>query len=160
MNGGQPEERLEGGHRGAASVEAEGELVEVDLEMGVADAVVGPDEPSLEVPEDPVNARQQLLRAVRRSLKAGAGAGAQRAERGVGLPSAGDRSPCEASVTMRARGATTARTNPVRERLDASRTTWSRTRPDARPRISTAPATSTLSSSCRPPRNPTSGPPM
>src|SRR5262249_45919308 len=89
MNGGEHEERLEGGHRGAASVEAEGELVEVDLEMGVADAVVGPDEPSLEVPEDPVNARQQLLRAVRRSLKAGPVAGAERAQRGGALPGVG-----------------------------------------------------------------------
>src|SRR5262249_31060044 len=71
------------------AVEAEGELVEVGLEVGVAGAGVGPDEPSLEVPEGPVNARQQLLRAVRRSLKAGPVAVAERAERGVALPGVG-----------------------------------------------------------------------
>src|SRR5262245_28601588 len=54
----QPENRLEGGHGGAPSVEAEGELVEVDLEMGVTDAVVRTDEPGFEVSEDPVDAGQ------------------------------------------------------------------------------------------------------
>src|SRR3989442_7527565 len=64
--GGETEEGLEGGHRGPPAVEAEGELVEVHLEVVVADAVVGAGEPSLEVAKDP--------RMCGRSLAAPAGA--------------------------------------------------------------------------------------
>ena len=42
---GEAEEGLEGRHRRAPAVEAEGELVEVGLEVIVADAVVGTVEP-------------------------------------------------------------------------------------------------------------------
>src|SRR5918996_752352 len=90
MYRGQPEERLKGGHGDAPSVEAERELVEVDLEMGVTDAMMRADEPGLEVSEDPVDARQHLLGALGRSLGAGPVPVAQRAERGVALPGVGD----------------------------------------------------------------------
>lgn len=43
----EPKEGLEGGHGRTPAVEAEGVLVEVGLEMGVANAVVGPAEPGL-----------------------------------------------------------------------------------------------------------------
>jgi hypothetical protein len=39
--GGEAKERLEGRHRGPPPVEAEGELVEVGLEVVVPDTVVG-----------------------------------------------------------------------------------------------------------------------
>jgi hypothetical protein len=53
---------LEGGHRRAAPIEAEGEFVQVDLEVGVTNAVVGADQPGLEVAEDPVDAWNLLSR--------------------------------------------------------------------------------------------------
>src|SRR5918996_237150 len=90
MYRGQPEERLKGGHGDAPSVEAERELVEVDMEMGVTDAMMRADEPGLEVSEDLVDARQHLLGALGRSLGAGPVPVAQRAERGVALPGVGD----------------------------------------------------------------------
>src|SRR5258708_21382800 len=90
MDRGEAEEGLEGGHGGAPSVEAEGELVEVDLEMGVTDAMVRADEPGLEVSKDPVDAGQQLLGAVWRALGPGPVPVAQRAERGVALPGVGN----------------------------------------------------------------------
>jgi hypothetical protein len=139
MDRGEPEQRLEGGHRRAPAIEAEGELVQVDLEVGMTNTVVGTDQPGLQVAEDPVDAGQELLGAASVPLGAGPVAVAQRAEWCVALPGVSDDTGAG---------------------LDASGTTWSRTRPEARPRISTAPTTSTLSSSCRPPRNPTSGPPM
>jgi hypothetical protein len=39
--GAEPKQGLEGGHWGAAAVMAEDVLVEVDLQVGVADAAVG-----------------------------------------------------------------------------------------------------------------------
>ena len=63
MEGGQAQKGLEGRHRGAASVETEGELVEVDLQVLVADAVMSAPEPGLEVPEDPMHTRQSILAA-------------------------------------------------------------------------------------------------
>ncbi len=57
---GEAEEGLEGRHRAAPPVEVEGELVQVGLEVIVADAVVGTDQPTLEVPEHATNARQDL----------------------------------------------------------------------------------------------------
>ena len=41
VRGAEPEQRLEGRHRRAASVVAEGELIEVDLQVRIADAAVG-----------------------------------------------------------------------------------------------------------------------
>ena len=46
---GESEQRLEGGHGGVAAVVAEDVLVEVDLEVRVADAAVGAVHPGLEV---------------------------------------------------------------------------------------------------------------
>ena len=50
---GKAEQGLEGGHRGPPPVEAEGELIQVGLEVIMPDAVVGTAEPGLKVPEDP-----------------------------------------------------------------------------------------------------------
>ena len=46
-------------HRGAAAVEAERELVQVGLEVLMADAMMSPTEPGLEVPEDAVDAARR-----------------------------------------------------------------------------------------------------
>jgi hypothetical protein len=90
MHRGQPEERLEGGHGRAPSVEAEGEFVQGDLEVGVTNAVAGADQPGLEVAEDPVDAREELLGAAWIPLGAGPVPVAHRAERGVALPGVGN----------------------------------------------------------------------
>lgn len=45
----EPEQRLEGGHRGAAAVVAEYELVKVDRQMLFGDAAMGAVHPRLEV---------------------------------------------------------------------------------------------------------------
>ena len=61
MEGAQPEQGLEGGHRGASAVVAEDELVEVDLQVLGRDAAVGALQPGLQVGERSVGARQELL---------------------------------------------------------------------------------------------------
>src|SRR5712692_9339315 len=71
MLGPEAEERLEGGHRGTAPVEAVGELVEVRLEMAMADAVMGASEPRLQIAEDAVDAGEDLDRALRITLCSG-----------------------------------------------------------------------------------------
>ena len=49
----------------APSVEAEGELVEVGVEVLRADpALVGPEQPALEQPRDAVHARHQYMRGI------------------------------------------------------------------------------------------------
>jgi len=68
---GEAQQGLEGRHRCAAPVEAEGELVQVGLEVVVADAVVGADQPTLEVPEHAMDARQDFPDPVGRALRAG-----------------------------------------------------------------------------------------
>lgn len=55
VKGTEAEKRLEGGHRGDASVVTE------DVEVLVADAAVGAVRPCLEVGDGAVRARQQLL---------------------------------------------------------------------------------------------------
>src|SRR6266511_6133271 len=65
MLGTESEQCLEGGHRRAASVVAEDELVEVDLEVGVADAAVGAVHPRLEVGDRAVGTGQVGLRSGR-----------------------------------------------------------------------------------------------
>jgi hypothetical protein len=62
--GGETEQGLEGGHGGTSAVEAEGELVEVGLEVSVADAMVGSAEPGLEIAKDAVDVRQDLSRSL------------------------------------------------------------------------------------------------
>jgi hypothetical protein len=136
--GGEAEEGLEGGHWGMSAVEAEGELVEVGLEVIVADAVVGPAEPGLEVTKDAMDVRQELRRPLGGALRARAMAVAEFRERGIGLP------PVRQDEGT---GTTVRFTKPVNERAEASGTTWSRTRPAAGPRTSTAPTISALSSS-------------
>lgn len=69
---GEAEERLEGGHRRPPPVEAEGELVEVGLEVIVPAAVVGAAEPGLEVPEDAMDVRQQFGGSLGQALGVGA----------------------------------------------------------------------------------------
>src|SRR3954447_6992870 len=58
MRRGDAEERAEGGVSGAASVEAEDELVEVGLEVFAAQAVIDAQRPALEVGEDTVGPGQ------------------------------------------------------------------------------------------------------
>ena len=78
MHGGEPEQRLEGGHRRATPIEAEGKFVQVDLEVGVTK--VGASQPGLQVPEDPVDTREQLFGTAGVPLGAQPVAIAQRAE--------------------------------------------------------------------------------
>src|SRR4051812_48684083 len=52
------EERAEGGVSGAASVEAEGELVEVGLEVFATQAMIDAERPALEIGEDAVDPGQ------------------------------------------------------------------------------------------------------
>ena len=51
----QAEQRLERGHRRAAAVEPERELVKVGLQVLVLNAVVGAAQPCLQVAEDPMD---------------------------------------------------------------------------------------------------------
>src|SRR6266849_10259638 len=67
----EAEKCLEGGHRSTAPVEAVSELVEVGLEMAIADAVVGATEPRLQIAEDAVDAGEDLDRALRVTLCSG-----------------------------------------------------------------------------------------
>ena len=60
----EAEERLEGGHRSAASVVAEDELVEVGLQVLVADAAVGAVHPGLQVADRAVRLGEQVLAAL------------------------------------------------------------------------------------------------
>lgn len=64
----QPEQRLEGSHRGAAAVETEDELVDVVGQVFGADAVVGARKPGLEVGERLVDPREQLRGVLRVAL--------------------------------------------------------------------------------------------
>jgi hypothetical protein len=86
MQGGETQERLERRHRGPPPVEPEGELVEVALEVLVPDTVMGTPEPGLEVAEDAVHSRQDLLGAGGVSLGAGPMAIAKSRQGGVALP--------------------------------------------------------------------------
>src|SRR3954467_7137014 len=58
MRRGDTEERAEGGMSGAASVEAEDELIEVGLEVFSTQAVIDAERPALEVGEDAVGPGQ------------------------------------------------------------------------------------------------------
>src|SRR6266581_2826068 len=58
MGGGDAEQGAEGGGPGAATVEAEDELVEIGLEVFAAQAVVDAQGPDLEVGEDPMDPGQ------------------------------------------------------------------------------------------------------
>src|SRR3954452_540463 len=58
MRRGDAEERAEGGVSGAASVEAEDELVEVGLEVFATQAVIDAERPALEIGEDAVGPGQ------------------------------------------------------------------------------------------------------
>ena len=60
MLGGQAEQGLERGHGRAASVEPEHELVDIVGQVFDADAVVGAEQPGLEVGEGAVDPRQLL----------------------------------------------------------------------------------------------------
>src|SRR5712692_7060844 len=71
MLGPEAEKRLEGGHWSTAPIEAIGELVEVGLEMAMADAVMGASEPRLQIAEDAVDAGEDLDRALRITLCSG-----------------------------------------------------------------------------------------
>src|SRR5215471_8338483 len=84
--GGEAKESLEGRHRGPSPIEAEGELVEVGLEMVVADTVVGAAEPSLEVAKDAMDVGQQPRCSFRSALRTVAMAVAQIGEPGIGGP--------------------------------------------------------------------------
>src|SRR5438270_10304764 len=58
MRRGDTEERAEGGMSGAASVEAEDELIEVGLEVFATQAVIDAERPALEIGEDAVGPGQ------------------------------------------------------------------------------------------------------
>src|SRR5271166_5716829 len=53
--GPEAEQGLERSHRGLAPVVAEDEFIEINLQLMAPDAVVGPDEPLLQVADRPVN---------------------------------------------------------------------------------------------------------
>ena len=72
MKRGQPQERLERRHRRAASVEPKRELIEVHLQVLVADAVMSAEEPRLEVAEDAMNPGQEFRGSLGVPLGAGA----------------------------------------------------------------------------------------
>src|SRR5882724_5257175 len=57
----QTEQRLEGGHWLLAPIVSEDELIEVDLELRTTDAVIGADQPLLEVPAGAVGQRHHRL---------------------------------------------------------------------------------------------------
>jgi hypothetical protein len=71
MKRGEAQESLERGHRGPAPVEPERELIQVALEVVVADAVMGSAEPGLEIPKDPMHSREELRRPGRIALDPG-----------------------------------------------------------------------------------------
>jgi hypothetical protein len=61
MQGSEAEQGLEGGHRGAAAVVPEDELVEVGLQVLGRDAAVGALQPGFQVGGSAVGAREELL---------------------------------------------------------------------------------------------------
>ena len=73
----QAQECLERRHWGPTPVEPERELVEIGLEVLVVDPMMRPAQPRLEVAEDPVDPRQDLVRPLARPLGARAMAVAQ-----------------------------------------------------------------------------------
>ncbi len=88
--GAEPEQGLEGRHRRAAAVVAKDVLVEVDLQVGIANAPVGAVHPGLQVRDRAVGAGQVGLRARRRlPLAAGAMVVAGLGEAGIALPAVG-----------------------------------------------------------------------
>jgi len=82
----ESEQGLERCHQGAAPVEAEGELVEVGLQVMVADAMMSAPEPGLEIPEDPMHAGQYLGDPEQAAKGLGAMTIAQAPEGRVGSP--------------------------------------------------------------------------
>lgn len=86
MLGAESKQGLERGHRGAAPVEADGELVEVDLEVVVTDARMRAPEPLLEMAEDPMHTGPERGHLRRVTLGFGAMAIAHAPERCVGSP--------------------------------------------------------------------------
>ena len=86
MQGRETQERLKRRHWGAPPVEPEGELIQIALEVLGTDPVMGAPEPGLEVAEDAVHSRQDLLGAGGVSLDAGPMTIAQSRQGGVALP--------------------------------------------------------------------------
>ena len=86
----KPEQRLERGHRRAASVEPERELVQIGLQVLGVHAMVGSAEPCLEVAEDAMHARQDDVSASGPTLRRGMAGVAHAGQRGVALPAIGD----------------------------------------------------------------------
>lgn len=86
----EAEQGLEGGHRRPSPVEAEGELVEVGLKVRVADTVMSPAEPGLQVAKHTVDARQDLARPSRVALRTRSVAVAHLRERDVVFPGIGE----------------------------------------------------------------------
>jgi hypothetical protein len=74
MGGGcsEAQEGLEGSHGGPAPVEPERDLMQIGLEVFVADLVVRPAEPRLEVAKGPGGPRQQRAGAHAGTLETGA----------------------------------------------------------------------------------------
>ena len=86
---GEAQKGLEGRHRCAPPIEAEGELVQVGLEVVVADAVVCAAQPSLEGAKDPMDVRQNLPGPLGRALRSWPMTVAHARQRCVGTPAIG-----------------------------------------------------------------------
>ena len=114
MLGPEAEKRLEGGHRSTAPIEAIGELVEVGLEMAMANAVMGAAEPRLQIAEE------RWMRG--RILTARSGSPCVRGRCLYPMSESGPYAP-HPSVSTIAPRSTLAFTNPVRDRPEASGTT-------------------------------------
>ena len=74
----EAEHSLESGHGRASAVEAEGELVEVDLQVLLADAAVGALQPGLEVAYHPMDAGKDLVRVLAEQMMRTLAAGGRR----------------------------------------------------------------------------------
>src|SRR3954451_6615398 len=110
VEGTKPEEGLEGGHRGAAAVVAEDELVEVNLQVLGRDAAMGAVEPGLQVGGRPVGAGEELL-CVRMVAPLQA--------RTMFVPGAGELAVAPPAVGMDNRAGRDVRSHPGGERLAA-----------------------------------------
>src|SRR5689334_17354300 len=74
MAGPKSQQRLKGSHRLTASIVAKDELVEVDLELGIADPVIRPGQPLLQVPDRAIGERDNRGRTAAQRGLAGLGA--------------------------------------------------------------------------------------
>ena len=147
VDGAEPEQGLEGGHRGAATVVAEDVLVEVDGQVLVGDAAVRAVHPGLEVGDRAVRAEQQLLARRGGVLGSSAMVIAVLGQGAVGLQAVGvDDRPGLVVALAKSRS----------DRPEASGSTARRRRPEPAPRTSIATPTRAFLPRSRPPLRPSS----